>query len=54
MPKVNLMGSKIVAGAKDQDLMASFDFMAVADDSNAVVGLRKTLFIDRVGAAVVP
>lgn len=51
-PKVNLMSSKIVAGAKDQDLMASFEVMMVADDSNAVAALRKTIFIDRVGPAV--
>lgn len=54
MPKVNLMNSKIMAGAKDQDLMATFDYMALADDANAVASLRKTLFIDRVGAAVIP
>lgn len=51
-PKVNLMGSKITAGAKDQDLMASFDIMMVADDSNVVAALRKTMFLDRVGPAV--
>lgn len=51
-PKVNLMSSKIVAGAKDQDLMASFEVMMVADDSNATAALRKTIFIDRVGPAV--
>jgi len=51
-PKVNFMSSKIVAGAKDQDLMASFEVMMVADDSNAVPALRKTIFIDRVGPAV--
>lgn len=52
MPKVSLMSAKIVAGAKDQDLMANFEIMAVADDSNAVVALRKEIFIDRVGAAL--
>jgi len=52
MPRVSLMNSKITAGAKDQDLMATFDFMALSDDSNAVAGLRKTLFIDRIGVAL--
>ena len=51
-PKINLMDSKITAGAKDQDLMATFNFMAVADDSNATAALRKTVFIDRVGPAL--
>jgi hypothetical protein len=51
MPVVNLSNGKIVAGAKDQDLMATFDFMALSDDSNADATLRKTLIIDRVGVA---
>lgn len=50
MPKVNLANAKIVAGAKDQDLMATFDYTALADDSNAISALRKTIFIDRFGA----
>lgn len=52
MPRVLLMSGTITAGAKNQDVMATFDFMAFSDDTNAVVGLRKTLFIDRVGVAV--
>lgn len=52
MPRVSLMNSKITASAKDQDLMATFDYMALSDDSNAVAGLRKTLIIDRIGAAL--
>ena len=52
LPRVSLMNSKIVAGAKDQDLMATFDYMALSDDTNAVPSLRKTLIIDRVGAAL--
>lgn len=54
MPRVNLMNAKIVAGAKDQDLMATFDYMAFSDDANATAGLRKSIFIDRVGAALIP
>lgn len=51
LPIVNLSNSKIVAGAKDQDLMATFDFMGLSDDSNADSTLRKTIFIDRIGVA---
>lgn len=54
LPRVNLMSSKIVAGSKDQDLMASFELQALADDANSIVALRKTLFLDRVGAALAP
>jgi hypothetical protein len=54
MPRTLLMNGKVTAGAKNQDIMATFDFTAFADDANAVVALRKTLFIDRVGPAVVP
>jgi hypothetical protein len=53
-PKVQLTGAKIQAGGKDSDLMASFDYTAYQDLGNAVPALRKTLFIDRVGVAVVP
>lgn len=51
MPNVNLSNAKIVAGAKDQDLMATFDITGLADDTNADATLRKTLLIDRVGVA---
>lgn len=54
LPRVNLMSSKIVAGGKDQDLMASFELQALADDTNAIVALRKTILLDRVGAALTP
>ena len=46
------LDTKITAGAKDQDLMASFELMALADDANATAGLRKTIFFDRVGTAL--
>lgn len=52
LPRLNLMSAKVTAGAKDQDLMASFEVMALADDANAISTLRKTIFIDRVGAAL--
>lgn len=54
MPRVILTSAKIVAGSKDADLMASFELMALSDDANAVVGLRKTIFIDRFGVALPP
>lgn len=54
LPRVNLMSAKITAGAKDQDLMASFELQALADDTNAITALRKTIFLDRVGVALAP
>jgi len=54
MPRVNLMSAKVVAGSKDADLMADFELQAFSDDANAVAGLRKTIFIDRVGVALAP
>lgn len=54
LPRVNLTSAKIVAGSKDQDLMASFELQALADDANAITALRKTIFFDRVGAALAP
>lgn len=52
LPKVMLTSGKISAGAKDSDLMASFEYTAYRDLGNATAALRKTLFIDRVGVAV--
>jgi hypothetical protein len=53
-PKVNLTTGKIQAGAKDQDLLATFEYTAYRDLANPVAALQKSLFIDRVGAAVLP
>lgn len=53
-PRANIKSAKVVAGSKDQDLMASIEFQFLSDDANAIAGLRKTMFIDRVGAALVP
>lgn len=52
MPRVMLTDATIVAGGKNSDLMAEFQFEAKADRKNAVAALRKTIIIDRVGAAV--
>jgi hypothetical protein len=54
LPRVNLSTAKVVSGSKDQDLMASFEIMALADDNNAIAGLRKTIILDRFGAALAP
>lgn len=51
-PKVQLTAAKISAGSKDTDLMASFEWTAYSDRTNTEPTLRKTMFIDRVGAAV--
>ena len=52
VPRALLMTGKVVSGSKNTSLMADFTFTAFADDANAVAGLRKTLFIDRIGAPV--
>lgn len=52
-PRVQLTAAKVMAGGRDTDLMASFEYTAYADKANTVPALRKTLLIDRVGAAVV-
>lgn len=54
LPKVMLTSGKVVAGSKDTDIMAEFDFTAYSDKTNANVALRKTMFIDRFGTAVAP
>lgn len=52
LPKVMLTAGKVQSGAKDTDLMATFDWEAYADLTNAVVALQQTVFIDRLGVAV--
>jgi hypothetical protein len=53
LPVGNISSYKINAGSKDSDVMASISFMGLNDDANAVPALRKTLFVDRIGSAVV-
>jgi len=53
IPVANISTHKLVAGGKDQDLMASVSFTALRDASNADPTLRQLVFIDRVGVAVV-
>jgi hypothetical protein len=54
MPHTILTTGKVAAGAINQDLIATFDYEAKADLGNANPLLQQTIFIDRVGAAVVP
>lgn len=54
IPKVMLGQGKVLAGGKNSDLMAEFQIEALADRANVVPALRKTVIIDRVGAAVLP
>jgi len=53
-PRTQLSNGKIVAGSKNTDIMAEFDFTAFSDDGNAVTALQQMMFIDRIGAAVAP
>jgi len=54
LPRVMLTSAKVMAGGRNTDLMASFEYEAYKDINNATAALQKTMFIDRVGAAVVP
>ncbi len=54
LPKANISSYSISAGGKDQDLMASISVTGLLDLGNADAALRKVMFIDRVGAALVP
>lgn len=54
LPRVQLTAAKVMAGSKDTDLMASFEYTAYGDIGNANAALRQTMFIDRVGDAVAP
>lgn len=54
LPRVMLTSAKVDAGSSNADLMASFNYEAYADINNADTTLRQTIFIDRVGVAVVP
>jgi hypothetical protein len=53
-PRVMLMNAKVVAGSKNADIMATFDWMAFADTQNAIPALRQTMFVDRCGVAAAP
>lgn len=54
LPVANISSYSVSAGGKDQDLMASISVTGLLDLANADPTLRKVVFIDRVGAALVP
>lgn len=51
LPRVRLSNGQVVAGSKNTDLMAEFDYTAYADRKNSNAALQKAVFIDRLGAA---
>ena len=53
LPVCNIESWKSNAGGKDQDQMISMTLTGLSDASNADATLRKCLFIDRIGSAVV-
>lgn len=54
LPQANISSYSLSAGGKDQDLMASISVTGLLDLGNADAALRKVMFIDRIGAALVP
>lgn len=54
LPQANISSYSLNAGGKDQDLMASISVTGLLDLGNADAALRKVMFIDRIGAALVP
>lgn len=55
LPVANVSSYSLNAGGKDQDLMASISLTGLLDMTNANQNLKgKVLFIDRMGAALVP
>ena len=54
LPQANISSYSLNAGGKDQDLMASISVTGLLDLGNVDAALRKVMFIDRVGAALVP
>ena len=53
MPLANVSTYTVNAGGKDSDLMASISLTALLDLSQVDANLRKVMFIDRIGAALV-
>ncbi len=54
LPSANISSYKVNAGGKDSDMLVTVEMTALRDAGNADANLRQVLFIDRVGAAVVP
>ena len=53
LPVANISSYQVQAGGKDQDMMLSLEFTGLRDAANADVTLRRAIFVDRVGSAVV-
>lgn len=53
LPTASVMDYSVNAGSANSDMMVSVNFTALRDAGNATSGLRKVVFIDRMGAAVV-
>lgn len=51
IPVANISSWKTNASSKDQDMMVDIQFIGLRDEANAVAGLKKAMFIDRVGVA---
>ena len=54
LPTANISSYKVNAGGKDSDMLVSIELTALRDAGHVDAALRQVLFIDRVGAAVVP
>lgn len=54
LPSANISSYKVNAGGKDSDMLVTVELTALRDAGNADANLRQVMFIDRVGAAVVP
>lgn len=54
LPSANISSYKVNAGGKDTDMLVTVELTALRDASNSDSTLRQVLFIDRIGAAVVP
>jgi len=52
LPRVMLTKATVMAGGRNTDLMASFEYTAYRDVNNTVPALRATMFMDRFGAPV--
>jgi len=54
LPAANTGSYKVNASGKDNDMLVTVELTALRDAGNANPALRKTMFIDRIGAAVTP
>jgi hypothetical protein len=54
LPTANISSYKVNAGGKDSDMLVTIELSGLRDAGNSDATLRQVLFIDRIGAAVVP